>query len=124
MEVIRLAGYVFEEKLAIANQYLIPQTISSHGINMDLVDLSSEALAELIRDYAREAGVRELRKLLEKIARKVALSLVREDAEKRERTVISLENLRKYVGQPPHTSDHLFPNGMPPGLPWVARHSS
>mmetsp|Transcript_36390 Transcript_36390/g.93826 ORF Transcript_36390/g.93826 Transcript_36390/m.93826 type:complete len:1019 (-) Transcript_36390:306-3362(-) len=116
MEVIRLAGYVFEEKLAIANQYLIPQTISSHGINMDLVDLSSEALAELIRDYAREAGVRELRKLLEKIARKVALSLVREDAEKRERTVISLENLRKYVGQPPHTSDHLFPNGMPPGV--------
>jgi len=125
MEVIRLAGYVFEEKVAIANQYLIPQTYETHGIGQDLIGLKPEALDELIRDYAREAGVRELRKLLEKIARKVALSLVREeDVEKRARTDITLENLRKYVGQPPHTSDHLFPNGMPPGvvmgLAWTA----
>merc|ERR1719203_1640143 len=61
MEVIRIAGYVYEEKLAIANEYLIPQTIESHGIAEDTLALESKALCELIRDYAREAGVRELR---------------------------------------------------------------
>jgi ATP-dependent Lon protease len=116
MEVIRLAGYVFEEKLAIANQYLIPQTISSHGIREDLLKLDPDALAHLIRDYAREAGVRELRKLLEKIARKVALSLIKVEEEKRQLTEICFENLRKFVGQPPHTSDQLFPDGTPSGV--------
>lgn len=116
MEVIRLAGYVFEEKLAIANQYLIPQTISSHGIGESDVELGPDALAELIRNYAREAGVRELRQLLERIARKVALSLVRAKEEERQQTIVSTENLRKYVGQPPFSSDHLFPDGMPPGV--------
>lgn len=124
MEVIRLAGYVFEEKVAIANQYLIPQTISTHGVSQDLVTLEPTAVTELIRDYAREAGVRELRKLLEKIARKVALSMVRVKEEDRVRTIISLENLRTYVGQPPHMSENLFPDGMPPGvvmgLAWTA----
>jgi len=116
MEVIRLAGYVFEEKLQIANQYLIPQTITSHGISDDVMNLHSDALAELIRNHAREAGVRQLRKLLEKIARKVALNLVRTEVENRTLTVIGLDNLTKFVGQPPHTSDHLYPEGMPPGV--------
>ncbi|CAJ1442463.1 unnamed protein product [Effrenium voratum] len=123
MEVIRLAGYVYEEKLAIANQYLVPQTIASNGVAKELLDLQPEALAELIRNYAREAGVRELRKLLEKITRKVALSLVRVDEEARERSVISLENLRKFVGQPPHSSERLFqdsPSGVAMGLAWTA----
>eukprot|EP00930_Biecheleria_cincta_P083124 TRINITY_DN72757_c0_g1_i1.p1 TRINITY_DN72757_c0_g1~~TRINITY_DN72757_c0_g1_i1.p1 ORF type:complete len:990 (+),score=201.93 TRINITY_DN72757_c0_g1_i1:25-2994(+) len=116
MEVIRLAGYVYEEKLAIANQYLIPQTVSSHGIKEDFLKLQPEALAELIRDYAREAGVRELRKLLEKITRKVALNLVRVEESKRELSVIGVDNLRKFVGQPPHSSDQLFPDGTPSGV--------
>jgi len=124
MEVIRLSGYVFEEKMAIANQFLIPQTMDTHGIKPEHLSLSSEALILLIRDYAREAGVRELRKLLEKIARKTALALVREDMENRRLTVVSLDNLKKFVGQPPFTSDHMFHNGMPSGvvmgLAWTA----
>jgi len=123
MEVIKLAGYVYEEKLAIANQYLIPQTITTNGVPEDLMELQPEALAELIRDYARESGVRELRKLLEKITRKVALSLVRVEQEARERSIISTENLRKFVGQPPHSSERLFihtPSGVAMGLAWTA----
>merc|ERR1719419_1439810 len=124
MEVIRLAGYVFEEKLAIANQYLIPETMASHGISDESLDLQSEALVELIRNYAREAGVRELRKLLERITRKVALAVVRTNEENRKRASISMENLRAYVGQPPFSSEQLFPEGMPPGvvmgLAWTA----
>ncbi|CAK9055987.1 unnamed protein product [Durusdinium trenchii] len=124
MEIIRLAGYVYEEKLAIANQYLIPQTIASNGVAKDMLDLQPEALAELIRNYAREAGVRELRKLLEKITRKVALSMVRAEAAERKLAMISLENLRKFVGQPPHSTDRLFqdavPSGVAMGLAWTA----
>jgi len=116
MEVIRIAGYVFEEKLEIAERYLIPQTRSTHGIGEDLLNLNPDALALLIRDYAREAGVRQLRKLLEKITRKVALELVRVEEVNRQRTVISLENLRKFVGQPPHSSDRMFHDGTPAGV--------
>jgi len=124
MELIRLAGYVFEEKLAIANQYLIPATIEGHGVKEDLINLQPDAIEALIRGYAREAGVRELRKLLEKIVRKVALSLVRAEEEARSLTIITLENLQSYVGQPPYSSDRLFPDGTPPGvvmgLAWTA----
>jgi len=124
MEIIRLAGYVYEEKLAIANQYLIPQTIANNGVAKDMLDLQPEALSELIRNYAREAGVRELRKLLEKITRQVALSMVRVEEEAREKSEISMENLRKFVGQPPHSTDRLFqdavPSGVAMGLAWTA----
>jgi len=116
MEVITLAGYVYEEKVAIANQFLIPSTIKEHGISDELMELHPEAVRQLIRDYAREAGVRELRKLLEKIARKVALAVVRTEEGKRTCTIVGVDNLKKYVGQPPHTSDHLFPEGMPAGV--------
>merc|ERR1712050_556556 len=57
MEVIRIAGYVFEEKVAIANQYLIPQTGESCGIGADHIELQKDALDKMITDYAREAGV-------------------------------------------------------------------
>eukprot|EP00435_Cladocopium_sp_Y103_P009207 s2963_g2.t1 len=89
-----------------------------------MLDLHPEALAELIRNYAREAGVRELRKLIEKITRKVALSMVRVEEQARQKSLISTENLRKFVGQPPHSTDRLFhdavPSGVAMGLAWTA----
>jgi len=116
MEVIRMAGYVFEEKLAIANQYLIPQTIETHGVDKDHLELSPTAIEKLIRDYAREAGVRELRKLLEKIARKIALNVVRAGEEgAKEKTIVAVDNLSKFVGQPTYSSDRMFPESTPPG---------
>lgn len=119
-----MAGYVFEEKVAIANKYLIPDTLTSHGVGTELVQLGPEPLAKLIRDYAREAGVRELRKLVEKIVRKVALKMVRSQDEVRSLTSISCENLHSFVGQPLYSSESMFPNGMPPGvargLAWTA----
>lgn len=125
MEVIRIAGYVFEEKLAIANQYLIPHTIDTHGVPKELIDLQPDALVHLIKNYAREAGVRELRKLLEKVVRKVALNIVRaEEEEARQLAEISIQNLTKYVGQPPFSTDRMFPEGTPAGvavgLAWTA----
>lgn len=124
MEVIRIAGYVFEEKVAIANQYLIPQTEEQSGIGSDRLELKEEALYKMITDYAREAGVRHLRKLLEKVSRKVALRLVRKPEDGESKAEINLENLTQYIGQPLHLSDRLYAKGTPPGvvmgLAWTA----
>jgi Lon-like ATP-dependent protease len=123
-EVIRIAGYVYEEKMAIAKQYLIPQTKETSGVGEENLHLDEEVLTKIIQDYAREAGVRHLRKLLEKVSRKVALSMVRKTEESKERAVISLDNLTKYIGQPVHLSDRLYPFGTPAGvimgLAWTA----
>merc|ERR1712151_904566 len=116
MEVIRIAGYVFEEKLAIAKQYLIPQTKETSGLGPESIDLHEEALQKMISDYAREAGVRQLRKLLEKVSRKVALSYVRKPEDERGMTTIDVENLSKYIGQPLHLTDRLYSSGAPPGV--------
>lgn len=124
MEIIRIAGYVFEEKVAIANQYLIPQTRENSGVGTENVELQTEALHKMISEYAREAGVRQLRKLLEKISRKVALSMVRTPQEERTKANIDPDNLSKYVGQPLYLSDRLYESGAPPGvvmgLAWTA----
>jgi len=127
MEVIRIAGYVFEEKMAIANKYLIPQTEEQSGIGTEQLDLQEEALKKIIKDYAREAGVRHLRQLLDKVSRKVALNMVRQktsESTEQATTIITPENLAKYIGQPLHLSDRLFAGGTPPGvvmgLAWTA----
>lgn len=126
MEIIRLAGYVYEEKLAIASKYLIPQTEEQSGIGTERLNLQEEALQKMIKDYAREAGVRNLRQLLEKVSRKVALDLVRKnkstDVDQAPAT-ISLENLSTYIGQPLHMSERLYigtPPGVVMGLAWTA----
>jgi len=116
MEVIRIAGYVHEEKVAIANQYLIPQTEEMSGIGKESLVMKDEALQKIIGDYAREAGVRQLRKLLEKINRKVALKVVRKKDVEREKTEINLENLASFIGQPPFQSDRLYGSVAPPGV--------
>merc|ERR1719253_787910 len=79
----------------------------------------------MISDYAREAGVRQLRQLLEKVTRKVALSMVRKPDADKEKTSITAENLSQYIGQPLHLSDKLFETGKTPpgvvmGLAWTS----
>eukprot|EP00930_Biecheleria_cincta_P086988 TRINITY_DN76258_c0_g1_i1.p1 TRINITY_DN76258_c0_g1~~TRINITY_DN76258_c0_g1_i1.p1 ORF type:complete len:1011 (-),score=223.75 TRINITY_DN76258_c0_g1_i1:175-3207(-) len=119
METIRIAGYVFEEKMAIAKKYLIPQTEEQSGIGAQHLDFQEEALKKLIKEYAREAGVRNLRQLLDKVSRKVALTMVRaktDESVEQSATVVTPENLSKYIGQPVYLSDRLFTGGMPAGV--------
>ena len=77
MEVIRLSGYASDEKRAITRRYLEPQAAKDAGIPEGSASLSDEAVELLIDEYCREAGVRNLKKQLEKIYRKVALQLVK-----------------------------------------------
>ena len=67
MEIIQVSGYVAEEKVAIAEQYLIPQARDSSGVEEDQLTISSDAIGMLIKWYCRESGVRNLQKQIEKV---------------------------------------------------------
>jgi ATP-dependent Lon protease len=72
MELVRLDGYTVEEKTVIARRHLLPRQLGRAGLRDDEVELSDEAVARVIGEYTREAGVRSLERLLGKLARKVA----------------------------------------------------
>lgn len=78
MEVIRLSGYVADEKMAIAEKYLAPAAKEMAGLKGADVTLSESAIEELIKSYCRESGVRNLKKQIEKVYRKSALKIVQE----------------------------------------------
>ncbi|MEX2109175.1 MAG: endopeptidase La [Gemmatimonadaceae bacterium] len=72
MEILRIAGYLDHEKLAIARQYLLPRQIEANGLKKDEVSLAPDVLAAIMRSYTREAGVRELERRIARVARKLA----------------------------------------------------
>ncbi|MDM7997298.1 MAG: endopeptidase La [Acidobacteriota bacterium] len=119
MEVIRLSGYINEEKQEIARRYLIPKTIKSHGLKDGQVSIRKEALNLLIENYAREAGVRSLENLIKKISRKAVMEIVR-DREKK--IVIHKNDVESYLGKPVFTADEKFKNvpGVVTGLAWTS----
>ncbi|EQL01840.1 ATP-dependent protease La [Ophiocordyceps sinensis CO18] len=78
MELITLSGYVANEKKAIANRYLAPAAKEAAGLKEAHVELTGEAIEELIKSYCRESGVRNLKKQIEKVYRKSALKIVQE----------------------------------------------
>jgi ATP-dependent Lon protease len=72
LEIIRLSGYIDQEKLAIARQYLVPRQLRAHGIDPDAVTWEPDTLPAIIHGYTREAGVRDLERRVARIARKLA----------------------------------------------------
>lgn len=95
MEVIRLSGYTEDEKKEIARQYLLKKIRTEHKLSKKELDVSDEAMRDIIRYYTRESGVRNLERELSKLARKV----VRRLEEKTSRTVsISPSNLSEFLG--------------------------
>ncbi|KAB5572385.1 Lon protease C-terminal proteolytic domain-containing protein [Coniochaeta sp. 2T2.1] len=81
MEVIRLSGYVADEKMAIAQRYLAPTAKELAGLKDAKVDMTDSAIEELIKSYCRESGVRNLKKEIEKVYRKSALKIVQDVGE-------------------------------------------
>uniref|UniRef100_A0A1A9WSM3 Lon protease homolog n=1 Tax=Glossina brevipalpis TaxID=37001 RepID=A0A1A9WSM3_9MUSC len=124
MELIEMSGYVAEEKVAIARQYLIPQAMNECGIDKKQITLSDEALNTLIRNYCRESGVRNLQKQIEKVVRKVAFKIVKKEAEN---YIIGNDNLTSFLGKHIFSSDRLYketPPGVVMGLAWTAMGGS
>jgi ATP-dependent Lon protease len=119
MELIRLSGYINEEKQEIARRYLIPKAIKTHGLKEGQVTIRKDALNLLIEDYAREAGVRSLENLIKKISRKTVMEIVR-DANKK--IVIHKSDVESYLGKPVFAADELFGNvpGVVTGLAWTS----
>jgi len=119
MEVIRLSGYILEEKVEIARRYLIPKALNSHGLKKSQVTIQKDALVYLIDSYAREAGVRNLENLLKKIMRKAAMELSK-DPEKR--MTVNRENVESLLGKPVFTADKFLGRaaGVVTGLAWTS----
>jgi ATP-dependent Lon protease len=171
MEVIRLSGYDFPEKVAIGEQYLVPKSMRDNGLFVDKKDLSEEdlkdinskdeittplgtfvhakdvpptvgiakeAIESIVRWYAREAGVRNLSKHIDKISRKLALQVVAEDegteltkksSRKTDSWTVNDDNLEEYVGKRIFQSDRLYekdplPDGIVMGLAYTSMGGS
>ena len=95
MEVIRLAGYTEDEKINIANKYLLPKQIKDNGVKENEMTLSKDIIKEIIRSYTKESGVRNLEREISKVARKVVKKVV--SSEEKE-VHIGLKNLHEYLG--------------------------
>jgi len=127
MDVLRLSGYIKEEKLQIAKKYLIVRNRKKHGLKSNQITFSTTAIREIIEKYARESGVRNLENNLKKIIRKVALEIVKSEQSKKGKKVktvkVTDKNLEKYLGKPLFTSDRYYektPVGVCTGLAWTA----
>ncbi|MFO7570759.1 MAG: endopeptidase La [Smithellaceae bacterium] len=120
MEVIRIAGYTEQEKLKIAMKFLLAKEMEANGLVLDNIDFTKGAVLRIIREYTREAGVRNLEREMASVCRKVAKELVSNGA--RKRIVISSKNIPKYLGVPKYrhgeteTSDQI---GITTGLAWT-----
>ncbi len=118
MEVIRLSGYITEEKLAIARDHLWPRQLQRAGVPGKRLRISDGALRAVIEGYAREAGVRQLEKQLGKIVRKAVVQLL-QDPEARLR--IGARDLEAYLGMPVFRKErHLQGTGIVTGLAWTS----
>ncbi len=126
MDILRLSGYILEEKMQIAKRYLIPRNRKTMGLKTSQVEFTPAATNQIINGYAREAGVRNLENNIKKILRKAAVKIVRHQAKKKTplaKLVIKEDNLTDYLGKPIFTSDRYFertPVGVCMGLAWTS----
>src|SRR5215468_8586055 len=121
MEVIRLAGYTEEDKLHIARRHIIPRQLDNHGLSAEQVAFGDDALIKMIREYTREAGLRNLEREVASIIRKVA----RKKAEGAGETVaVTPEKVEEFLGAPYFMREEMDERTMIPGvslgLSWTA----
>jgi len=110
MEVIRLSGYVLEEKVEIARRYLVPKQLKEHGFAKDEVTFKDEAVTFLADRYAREAGVRNLEKMLRKIIRKLVLRQAEGDEVS---FIVDKKMVSEMLGKPRFSTEKLYEAAMP-----------
>jgi ATP-dependent Lon protease len=121
MEVIRIEGYTEEEKVHIAERYLLPKQLETHGLKSDQVKFSDAALLEVVRRYTREAGVRNLEREIANVFRKIAREVVKAD-QLGKRFQVGVPQIRKYLGVQRYSfgvreEEHRI--GLVNGLAWT-----
>src|SRR5690606_657041 len=95
MEVIRLSGYTEDEKVSIAQRYLLPKQMKNNGLKREELSITEEAIRDMCRYYTREAGVRSLEREISKVCRKVVKALVLR--KRSTKVVVNSANLEKYL---------------------------
>lgn len=121
MEVIRIAGYTEQEKLNIAQRFLVTKEMEANGLVADNIDLTKGGLLRIIRQYTREAGVRNLEREVASICRKVAKEIVSSNGEAK-KIVVTSKNIQKYLGVPKYRHGETEGKdqiGLTVGLAWT-----
>jgi len=119
MEVIRLAGYTEDEKINIANKFLLPKQIKDNGVKEQEMKLGDDIIKEIIRSYTKESGVRNLEREISKVARKVVKKVV---AGEEKEVIINTKNLSDFLGVPKYKFGELDSEnriGIVTGLAWT-----
>ena len=118
MDVIRLSGYISEEKVAIAKHYLLPKLLKRAGLLKKQMNITDAAIKQIIEGYAREAGVRSLEKLLHKVIRKGIVRLLENPDEP---VKVGVSDLTDFLGQPAFRKEKSMKGiGVVTGLAWTA----
>ena len=121
MEIIHLSGYTEEEKVAIAEQYLVPRQMKENGLRPDEIEVKHNALMTIVRDYTREAGVRTLEREIARAARKVVTRIAEGNTEK---VIIDDKTVRELLGKPRYgyreeIEERTDLPGVATGLAWT-----
>lgn len=120
LEIIEVSGYTVEEKAQIGQHHLLPKQRTEHGIAEDQLTFSDDAFREVITSYTREAGVRQLNRLVTKVCRSVALEVARKGSDGAVR--VEVEDVEKYLGKPKFQSEvaaRTASPGVATGLAWT-----
>jgi ATP-dependent Lon protease len=120
MEILQLSGYTEEEKVQIAHNYLVPRQVRENGLKKDEIKFTDEALQKIIRDYTREAGLRNMEREIGSICRKVATKIAA--GEVTGETVIKLETVQEMLGKPRfffEAAERTMIPGVATGLAWT-----
>ena len=119
LEIIELSGYTEYEKLDIAKKHLIKREIKEHGLSSKIVSISDNAILSIIRNYTKEAGVRELERKIADILRKVSTSIVNGDTKKK--YSITERNIEEYLGNKKYEEEENEPlsSGVAIGLAYT-----
>lgn len=121
MELIEVSGYITEEKVEIAKRHLLPKAIKQNGLENHKIKVGKNTLEVIIEDYTRESGVRELEKKINKLMRKIAFKIAKEESI--ESIEIKPEDLNDLIGVREYSRDKYQGNeyaGVVTGLAWTA----
>lgn len=119
LEMIEISGYTNSEKLNIAKKYLVSKEMKKNGLNEDELTISDNVIEVIIKNYTREAGVRELERLIARICRRA----VKEILEGKDQIRVTMSNYSKYLGKERFFDDHISKEdkvGVANGLAWTS----
>ncbi|MCR1898760.1 endopeptidase La [Irregularibacter muris] len=119
MEIIYISGYTEEEKLNIAQKYLLPKQLKEHGLKKSNIRMKEETLRDIIISYTRESGVRNLERQLATVCRKIAKEIVEKD---KASVTVNSKNLSKFLGISKYRYESIREQaevGMVTGLAWT-----